>query len=120
MFQETATETAKGFLAEDVYSENDKVEDGDDKDESKKKELEEEEKSESGRSAVPGEGRLSAGTKKPKPPKEAEPTYVKHKYDLNEKWSQTIDFPRKKKGTQTDPIVTYESHAQVTSKDLLL
>ena len=50
----------------------------------------------------------------------AEPTYVKHKYDLNEKWSQTIDFPRKKKGTQSDPIVTYDSYAQVTSKDLLL
>ena len=47
-------------------------------------------------------------------------SYVKHKFDLNEKWSQTIDFPRKKKGTQSDPIVTYDSHAQVTSKDLLL
>ena len=47
-------------------------------------------------------------------------SYVKHKFDLNEKWSQTIDFPRKKKGTQSDPILTYDSHAQVTSKDLLL
>ena len=47
-------------------------------------------------------------------------SYVKHKFDLNEIWSQTIDFPRKKKGTQSEPIVTYDSHAQVTSKDLLL
>ncbi len=45
---------------------------------------------------------------------------IMHKYDLNQKWSQTIDFPRKKKGTQTDPIPTENSTAQVTSKDLLL
>jgi hypothetical protein len=45
---------------------------------------------------------------------------VAHKYDLNEKWSQTMDFPRKKKGTQSDPILTQDSYAQVTSKDLLL
>ena len=49
-----------------------------------------------------------------------EKSYLKHKYDLNEKWSQTIDFPRKKKGTQSDPIQTHDSFAQVTSKDLLL
>ena len=63
-------------------------------------------------------------TKSPQKAKDADsstdPSYVKHKFDLNEKWSQTIDFPRKKKGTQSDPIVTYDSHAQVTSKDLLL
>ena len=52
--------------------------------------------------------------------KEVESSYVKHRYDLNEKWSQTIDFPRKKKGTQSDPILTHDSFAQVTSKDLLL
>ena len=49
-----------------------------------------------------------------------EKSYLKHRYDLNEKWSQTIDFPRKKKGTQSDPIQTHDSFAQVTSKDLLL
>ena len=68
--------------------------------------------------------KLEIGSKKKKLEEERktskEPTYVKHKYDLNDRWSQTIDFPRKKKGTQTDPILCQESHAQVTSKDLLL
>ena len=67
---------------------------------------------------------IGSSGKKKKPEEERkkskEPTYVKHKYDLNDRWSQTIDFPRKKKGTQTDPILCQESHAQVTSKDLLL
>ena len=59
-------------------------------------------------------------TEKSKELKEEQKSYLKHKYDLNEKWSQTIDFPRKKKGTQSDPIQTHDSFAQVTSKDLLL
>ena len=59
-------------------------------------------------------------SKKEKKEESQEPSYVKHKYDMNHRWSQTIDFPRKKKGTQTDPILCQESHAQVTSKDLLL
>lgn len=65
-------------------------------------------------------GPLKIGIKKKKPEGAQEPSYVKHKYDMNHRWSQTIDFPRKKKGTQTDPILCQESHAQVTSKDLLL
>ena len=50
---------------------------------------------------------------------EEEPQLITHKYDLNEKWSQTIDFPRKKKGTQSDPIGTRDIGSQVLSKDLL-
>lgn len=122
IFQAAATDTAsdggndveKGFLAEDVYNEDDKIIDEEEEErlrqEKLKKEKEEQEaKEESSKKSAEESG--SAG---------GEPTYVKHKYDLNEKWSQTIDFPRKKKGTQSDAIVTADSYAQVTSKDLLL
>ena len=44
---------------------------------------------------------------------------ISHKYDLNEKWSQTIDFPRKKKGTQSEVVQTKDTGSQVVSKDLL-
>ena len=44
---------------------------------------------------------------------------ISHHYDLNEKWSQTIDFPRKKKGTQSEEIATSDIGCQVVSKDLL-
>ena len=64
--------------------------------------------------------KLKIGSSKKEKKESQEPSYVKHKYDMNHRWSQTIDFPRKKKGTQTDPILCQESHAQVTSKDLLL
>jgi hypothetical protein len=45
--------------------------------------------------------------------------FISHKYDLNDRWSQTIDFPRKKKGTQSDIIATSDTGSQVVSKDLL-
>ena len=79
------------------------------KSESKDKSVEEEEKEKEEEKSVEKEAEA-----------EVESSYVKHRYDLNEKWSQTIDFPRKKKGTQSDPILTHDSFAQVTSKDLLL
>ena len=50
---------------------------------------------------------------------DSEEQLITHKYDLNQKWSQTIDFPRKKKGTQSDPIGTRDIGSQVLSKDLL-
>ena len=45
--------------------------------------------------------------------------FISHKYDLNDRWAQTIDFPRKKKGTQSDVIATSDTGSQVVSKDLL-
>ena len=50
---------------------------------------------------------------------QTETELISHRYDLNQKWSQTIDFPRKKKGTQSDAIVTRDIGSQVVSKDLL-
>ena len=90
------------------------------KDESSKSEAKEESKSEAKDKSVEEEEKEEEKTDEKEAEHEIEPSYVKHKYDLNEKWSQTIDFPRKKKGTQSDPILTHDSFAQVTSKDLLL
>jgi len=45
--------------------------------------------------------------------------FLSHRYDLNDRWGQTIDFPRKKKGTQSDVIATSDTGSQVVSKDLL-
>ncbi len=36
-----------------------------------------------------------------------------------ESWTQTLDFSKKKKGTQCDDIVTDESSTQVSTKNFL-
>jgi hypothetical protein len=38
--------------------------------------------------------------------------FISHKFDLNDRWAQTIDFPRKKKGTQSDVIATSDTGSQ--------
>ena len=92
------------------------------KDESKSEATKDESKSEAKDKSVEEEEKEKEEEKpvEKEAEKEVDSSYVKHRYDLNEKWSQTIDFPRKKKGTQSDPILTHDSFAQVTSKDLLL
>ena len=44
---------------------------------------------------------------------------IHSRYELVESWSQTLDFSKKKKGTQCDDIETEEMTTQVSTKDFL-